>query len=289
MVGKEDIASCYTKVTLLCASSQGEYPYIEQSKANVEQHGGSVQISAGERAVQERFPGINGDLTNAREYFNYSCGWADAEGCIKYLAQQCASAEVSFVSGAYGKVTSLLVDADVFTGVKTPSGDVLHGDYFILATGAWSLHLIDIGGVSVSNAQPVAFLQLTPSEAEMLSKNPVIIDLSTGWFVFPPTPRTHILKLAGHGYGYEVAEAGSKAGQTSAPALDKDNAASSFVPQDTEKALRGGLSLFLPSLKDRPFVRRRLCWCTDTGKGDFIVDKHSSYMNLFMATGGSGQ
>lgn len=130
--------------------------------------------------MHERFPGINGDLTNARGYFDPSCGWEDAEGCIKYLAQQCASAGVSFVSGPHGKVTSLLVDADVVTGVKTQSGDVVHGDYFILATGAWSPHLIDMGGVSVSNAQPVAFLQLTPSEAEMLSKNPVIIDLSTG-------------------------------------------------------------------------------------------------------------
>jgi sarcosine oxidase/L-pipecolate oxidase len=145
-----------------------------------------------------------------------------------------------------------------------------------------------MGGVSVSNAQPVAFLQLTPSEAKVLSGNPVIIDLSTGWFVFPPAPETHVLKRARHGYGYEVARARSQTERASAPVLLKDNATPNFLPEDAEKASRDGLSLFLPSLKSRPFIKRRMCWYTDTRKGNFIVDKHPCYKNLFMATVGAG-
>lgn len=144
--------------------------------------------------------------------------------------------------------------------------------------------------VSVSDVQPVGYMQLTPEEAQELQDCPVMIDFSTGWFVFPPTPGTQILKMARHGYGYEVVR-GIQARQThvSAPAMDKDNSASTFIPEDADKALRDGLALFLPKFKNREFIRRRLCWYTDTTKGNFIVDYHPDYSNLFLATGGSGQ
>lgn len=274
---------------LLCASSQGEHPYIEQSRENVVRRGGQVQSFGNGQALHARFPAIDGDLSTLKGYFNPACGWADAESSIRHLAQECESSGVSFVSGPRGTVTSLIVERDVMTSVKTQSGDTLQGDHFILATGAWSPHLIDMSHISVSNAQPVAFLQLTPAEAERLAQNPVIIDLSTGWFAFPPTPGTHLLKMARHGYGYEVSQKGVDNVQFSAPALEKDNAAPSFLPHDAERALKDGLALFMPSLKGLPFSRRRLCWYTDTRNGDFIVDKHPRHSNLFVATGGSGQ
>jgi sarcosine oxidase/L-pipecolate oxidase len=43
-----------------------------------------------------------------------------------------------------------------------------------------------------------------------------------------------------------------------------------------------------PELADRPFFKTRLCWYTDTATGDWIIDYHPSYKNLFVATGGSG-
>jgi len=39
-------------------------------------------------------------------------------------------------------------------------------------------------------------MQLTSEEAKELEGCPVILDLSTGWFAFPPTPGTNILKMA---------------------------------------------------------------------------------------------
>lgn len=279
----------FHKSGLLCASSQGEHPYIEQSKANVERRGGHVRSFQSGQALQERFPAIDGDLSTLKGYLNPSCGWADAEGSIQYLARKCASYGVSFVCGPCGTVTSLHVEGNDVISINTQTGDTIRGDQFILATGAWSPYLIDMSSVSISNAQPVAFVQLTPKEAKSLSSNPVIIDLSTGWFSFPPTPDTHLLKMARHGYGYEVPRMRKSNVQFSAPALTKDNAAPNFLPPDAEKALRDGLTQFMPSLKDRPFCRRRMCWYTDTRKGDFIVDKHPSHTNLYMATGGSGQ
>jgi sarcosine oxidase/L-pipecolate oxidase len=44
----------------------------------------------------------------------------------------------------------------------------------------------------------------------------------------------------------------------------------------------------LPSLHNRPFSKTRLCWYSDTRTGDFLIDYHPHWQNLFVATGDSG-
>ncbi|KEF62476.1 uncharacterized protein A1O9_00449 [Exophiala aquamarina CBS 119918] len=215
--------------------------------------------------------------------------------CILYLARRCNDAGISFLSGRHGTVTSLLTAGKRVAGVRTKAGAAILGDVTIIAMGAWTPHLLNMNRNSVSTGQPVGFLQLTSQEADDMRNCPVIINLSTGWFCFPPTPGTNILKMARHGYGYETttaqpphASAIGQADSSSAPSLSHNNATSGFIPADAEQALRHGLEQFFPRLRDRDFLRRRLCWYTDTPKGDFIVDYHPDYENLFMACGGSG-
>lgn len=274
---------------LLSLTQDLQHSYLDGSKDNLRTLGKSIQPFEGNE-IKARYPGIHGDLSRTRGYVNTASGWANAEGSIRYLARQCALAGVSFISGARGTVTSLLSDGKQITGVQTKSQIAVRADRVVLATGAWTPHLIDMDCVSVSDVQPVGYMQLTPEEAHELQGNPVMIDFSTGWFVFPPTPGTHVLKMARHGYGYEIVRQ-TQARQTdvSAPAMSEDNSASNFIPEDADKALRDGLALFLPKFRDREFIQRRLCWYTDTVKGNFIVDHHPGYDNLFLATGGSGQ
>ncbi|KAJ4288649.1 hypothetical protein N0V90_011886 [Kalmusia sp. IMI 367209] len=278
----------FHKSGLLCATQDVNHPYLEQSKENLRQLGKPVQSFGGNQA-RRQFPAIHGDLLGTKGYFNDACGWADAEGSILYLARQCASNGVSFLSGPSGTVKSLLLEDGKVVGVRTQSRSTIRGDHFVLAAGAWTSYLIDMAQVSVSNAQPVGFIQLTPEEAKEMEGCPIMINLSTGWFAFPPTPGTNILKVARHGYGYEILRSNEEQSRVfSAPGLTKNNAASNFLPQDAEEALREGLRLFLPKYKGRPFLRSRLCWYTDTRKGDFIVSYHPEYANVFIATGGSG-
>ncbi|KZF23062.1 FAD dependent oxidoreductase [Xylona heveae TC161] len=276
---------------LLCMAGEGSHPYLEQSQANLEKMGIKTQNLRGNE-MRERYPGvISGDLARARGYANTICGWADAQQAISYLARQCTQAGVSFLTGSHGTVLSLVTNgANEVIGVRTLTGAVIKSDQVILATGAWTPHLLDMANMSVSTGQPVGFLQLTEQEAEQMKDSPVIIDLSTGWFVFPPTPGTRILKMARHGYGYETSRTPSlqRDQKVSVPKLDSSNVNSTFLPTDAELALRQGLALFFPQLKDRPFINRRLCWYTDTPQGDFVIDHHPSYKNLFVATGGSG-
>lgn len=278
----------FYKSGLLCVTQDEFHPYLESSRKNLERLGKEVHPLVGNEA-KKRYPGIHGDLSRVKGYANTSCGWADAEGSIRYLAHKCSAVGISFIFGSRGTVTSLFHDGHRVTGILTKANTVLNADYVVLASGAWTPLIMDMQDVSVSDSQPVGFLQLTPEEAKEMEDLPVMIDLSTGWFAFPPTPGTHILKMARHGYGFEVLQNRNQNKNVSAPDLHKDNSRSTFIPEEADHALREGLALFFPKLKDRKFMRRRLCWYTDTPEGNFIVDHHSEYSNVFMATGGSGQ
>ena len=317
---KQEFAPFFHHSGLLCVQSQGSAEYLEQARENLQAlgNGANIQTFRGGEA-NAKYPGIRGDLAATTGYWNLSGGWADAEGSIGELVRRCARAGVAFISGRHGTVTSLVSSSSSSSSsssekkgtrriqaVQTAAGTTLSADTIILATGAWTPYLVDMSGRSISTGQPVAYIQLTPAEAADMQggRTPVMIDLSTGWFAFPPTPGTNLLKMARHGYGYEVPRSISSTSSSSsspsspetrndktfsAPSLSPSSSSKTTLPKDAEQALRAGLALFLPQFKDRPFVQQRLCWYTDTPAGDFIVDYHPECEGLFLATGGSGQ
>jgi sarcosine oxidase/L-pipecolate oxidase len=61
-----------------------------------------------------------------------------------------------------------------------------------------------------------------------------------------------------------------------------------WVPQEGEDACRAALKEIIPSLAERPFTHARICWYTDTPRGDFLITYHPDFEGLFLATGGSG-
>jgi sarcosine oxidase/L-pipecolate oxidase len=289
---QKDFSPFFYRSELLCSQSGTEFgnAYLKEAKSNLESIGAKVDLwSYTGREVNERYSGIHGDLSQTSGYCNLDAGWADAAKSIEHLADLCKSAGVTLRSGESGTVTELITTGNeghrAITGVRTTDGQVSNADTVIMATGAWTSHLIGAGNRFISTGQPVGYMQLTPEEAHQMRKNPVMINLSTGWFAFPPYPGDNILKMARHGYGFETTHTSDSA-QYSAPSMASQY---DYMPADAEQALRDGLALFLPKLKDRPFSRKRLCWYTDTPNGDFIVDYHPDYSNLFLATGGSGQ
>ncbi|OKL59921.1 hypothetical protein UA08_04652 [Talaromyces atroroseus] len=279
----------YHETGILIVSDDGGHSYLNKAKEQVQSQG--TQISIFDDASQIRNAHrefASGTLQQYQGYLNPRAGWADSAEAIRFLAAQCAALGVSFVTGTRGSVESLVLDGAQVVGVNVREGPALLADHVILATGAWTPRLIDLTSSAVSTAQPVGFIQLTADEADRIRNMPIAIDFSSGFFVFPPTPRSNILKCARHGYGYETRVSGEQQ-QISAPELHGDGTRSLFLPTDAELSLREGLRRFFsPSISERPFVKKHLCWYTDTPQGDFIVDHHPDLRNLFLATGGSG-
>ncbi|OJJ00707.1 hypothetical protein ASPVEDRAFT_51832 [Aspergillus versicolor CBS 583.65] len=279
----------YHQSGFILLSETANNKYLQSSKQNIIDKGGHVDDFSDISQMRSLYPSIEARLPAAEGYHNPVGGWADAAGSIGHLASECSVAGVSFITGRRGTVHSLRRSSNRVVGVNLADGSHLLAAQVILATGAWSNRLLDLRHTASSSGQPVGFIQLTSEEADKFAKVPVMINMTTGVFSFPPTPGTNILKLARHGYGFAT-EVRSEATGTviSGPRRDGSNAASGYLPDDADAALRDGLRAFFPSLGERTWMNRRLCWYTDTPTGDFIIDRHPELEGLFVATGGAG-
>ncbi|KAK7402682.1 hypothetical protein QQX98_011545 [Neonectria punicea] len=278
----------YSSGFVMLADKSGNR-YLESSKAVNESLGGELAEYSDASEVLTKFPCIPSRLDGLSAYVNENGGWADAEKSILQLSQQCSLAGVNFITGSRGKVLSLRHSGKRVIGVNVAQGEPLLASQIIIATGAWSNRLLPMAHATTASGQPVGFIQLTPEEAEPLRKMPVIINLSTGIFCFPPTPDTNILKVARHGYGFATTVPIEDSPRfVSSPKRDGNNAAASYLPSDAEEGLRDGLRQLLPDFSNSPWMDRRLCWYSDTPEGDFVIDYHPQADGLFIATGGAG-
>jgi sarcosine oxidase/L-pipecolate oxidase len=249
-----------------------------------------------------------GGTSGTQGYINNYAGWADAEKSMDWLYTRVqATNRVTFVSGT---VSSLAHDGDVITGATLASGKSLTADLVILATGAWTASLLDLSGQATATGQVVAYMPITDEEQASLAKMPVLLNLTTGLFIIPPSH--NVLKVARHAYGYLNPVTPATTSTTTPLQLSPSTSSSSSsaatqpisqprtnltvpsalsIPPKGTASLRSALREMLPAhpqLHDRPFSQERLCWYTDTPTGDFIVSYHPRWRGLFVATGGSG-
>ena len=292
---ESEYAQYYHQSGILIISRKGGHSYLTQAKERVRSQGSKINVFDDASSIRDTYQEFSsGTLPECEGYTNPRSGWVESAEAVNHLASQCTASGVSFVTGARGCVDSLVLDGTRVIGVNTKEDPPLLADYVVLATGAWTSRIVDLTSSAVSTGQPVGFIQLTAEEAGGLRGIPIVINLDNGFFVFPPTLGSNLLKCARHGYGYEtrvsVTTPAGKQQQISAPSVHGDGKRTVFLPQDAEVSLREGLRRFFsPEIAERPFVRKHLCWYTDTPLGDFIVDHHPQLQNLFLATGGSGQ
>jgi glycine/D-amino acid oxidase-like deaminating enzyme len=60
------------------------------------------------------------------------------------------------------------------------------------------------------------------------------------------------------------------------------------VSPDAVTAARAYLRRRFPSLADAPLVESRVCQYENTSNGDFIIDRHPDFANVWIVGGGSG-
>ncbi len=222
-------------------------------------------------------------------YINKRSGWADAEGGMLWLRKQVEA--LGRVDFRQGEVTSLVKDGNKVTGAKLTSGEIVGADLVIVATGAWTGKLVDLRGRAQATGQVLCYLDITAEEQERLSKCPVLLNMSSGMFIIPPSNR--VLKVARHGFGLAnptqvpSPDNPSQKITVSLPKTTHDDP-NLWVPNEGEIACRQALREMIPALAERPFIKSKICWYTDTPKGDFLITYHPDYEGLFIASGGSG-
>ncbi|GAP92461.1 putative FAD dependent oxidoreductase [Rosellinia necatrix] len=260
-------------------------------------------------------------------YLNTAAGWADADGSMRWLYDRVTeTGRVAFVNGTVETLETDGDGGDDgdprVTGARLASGDSLSADLVIVAAGAWTPSLIDLSGQAVATGQCIAYLRLTDDEQAKLAQMPICLNLTDGCFAIPP--RDGVLKMARHAYGYlnpqpvsheplgrrcrcptpkdsnddmgKEPSAASASTMTTATTTRISQPRTHLtdptlsIPAEAASDLRRAMRRMFPwpELADRPFFQTRLCWYTDTATGDWIIDYHPTYKNLFVATGGSG-
>ncbi|KAI9929161.1 hypothetical protein MW887_001565 [Aspergillus wentii] len=260
--------------------------YVENSYNNVKTiYGDEVEWLPSKTDVLRAAPAFGSQLNVAGGYVNWGSGWSDAEAGVRYVKQRLdADGKVLFQTGELERI--LFDDTGKATGVVLSDNTTLTADLVVLATGAWTAKLVDLRGRAISTGQAIAYMTITDEEQERLAHMPTLLNFATGMFIIPP--RNNLLKIARHAYGYHNPKAVPVPGSKDEKMEVSLPETGVPIPLEGEEAFRDALKQLLPGFADRPFVDSRICWYTDTPKGDFIVTHHPNHPGLFLATGGSG-
>ncbi|KZF22486.1 FAD dependent oxidoreductase [Xylona heveae TC161] len=277
--------------------------YVRDSFENVRQEaGGAIHGPSGKPLVEELCDAEairdvlgSGGGSGSWGYINRSSGWADAEAAMRYARSKLEA--TGRVECRKGEVKRLLQrstsSGKEIAGVELIDGSTITAELTVLTAGAWSGRLVDLRGRVQATGQVVAYVRLTPEEQERLQNMPVLLNLSTGMFIFPP--RNCLLKVARHGYGYsnpvKVPHPEKEDGSSIHVSLPRTtvDVPTQQIPHEGEQACRQALQEMVPGIGDREWLSTRICWYSDTPEGDWLVDFHPEYNNtLFVATGDSG-
>jgi glycine/D-amino acid oxidase-like deaminating enzyme len=160
--------------------------------------------------------------------------------------------------------------------VRTASGRAIHAGAFVFACGPWLPKLFPhLLGTRIYPTRQEIFFFAPPAGDGRFSppQLPVWIDFSDvrGPYGFPD------LESRGFKLGFD----------RHGPAFDPDTGDRRVSAGGLEEAYRFLAERF-PDLADAPLVESRVCQYESTSSGDFLIDRHPDFDNVWLAGGGSG-
>lgn len=158
--------------------------------------------------------------------------------------------------------------------IKTASGESISAAAYIFACGPWLPKIFpDILGGRIFPTRQELFFFGAPSGDSRFS---------------PPSMPTW-LQMRDEFYGMPDLESrGFKiAHDHHGPLVDPDTQSRTATPEaiDTAKEF---LARRFPALKDAPILESRVCQYENTSSGDFLIDRHPAFENVWLVGGGSG-
>jgi sarcosine oxidase len=158
--------------------------------------------------------------------------------------------------------------------VTTQGGEAISAGTFVFACGPWLPKLLPgvLKDRIFPTRQEVLFFGVPPGDKRFEPPAlPVWIDFGAEIYGLPD--------LESRGFKVALDRHG--------PPIDPDTT-DRLVPPDSVGAMRAFLAERFPALKDAPLVESRVCQYENTSNGDFLIDRHPDFENVWMAGGGSG-
>jgi glycine/D-amino acid oxidase-like deaminating enzyme len=183
------------------------------------------------------------------------------------------------VAGAYGVAyrqarVAPLDESAAAPVLRLDDGETLSADQVVLACGPWLPALCPqaIGPRIRPTRQEVLHFGVPAGDARFaIERLPVWIDFASGLYGIPDVD-THGFKVGIDAHG---------------PAIDPDTA-DRVVGADAVATVRAFFARRFPGLMTAPLVDARVCQYENTSSGDFIIDRHPAWANVWVVGGGSG-
>lgn len=158
--------------------------------------------------------------------------------------------------------------------VATRSGNRIKADVFVFACGPWLPKLFPelLGGRIHPTRQEVFFFGPPAGERRFTAPQmPTWIDFGAEMYGLPD--------LENRGFKVALDRHGAS--------IDPETAERNITPELLDE-VRRFLAARFPAMKDAPLLETRVCQYENTSNGDFLIDRHPDFDNVWLLGGGSG-
>ncbi|HXQ72176.1 MAG TPA: FAD-dependent oxidoreductase [Pyrinomonadaceae bacterium] len=215
--------------------------------------------------LRERFPQLKFDGVDWA-VFEPDAGVLMARRAVQAVALKARANGVDYLEES---IAAPITDRNV----RTTSGREIAAKHLVFACGPWLPKLFPdlLGGLIQVTKQEVFFLGVPPGDHFKAPQLPTWVDFNDLVYGMPA--------LDGRGAKIAIDEHG--------PEFDPDWG-ERIVAAESTKAVREYLARRLPMLADAPVTETRVCQYENTSNGDFLIDRHPTFENVWLVGGGSG-
>ena len=243
-------------------------PYALASMKMMQAAGAKFEKLASDE-LRRRFPQIAFD-EGAWGIFEPESGVLMARRAVQAVVRQAQKIGVTYrceavLAGSTGHVSG--------SRRHLPGGGSLSANNFVFACGPWLPRVFPdlLGDRIFPSRQEVFFFGVPPGVQFAMPAMPTWID-SKDEFYGMPDLESRGFKVANDKHGEKVdPDTQSRIASPSAMAAAKEYVARRF-----------------PQLKNAPVVETRVCQYENTSNGDFLIDRHPDFDNVWLVGGGSG-
>ncbi len=225
----------------------------------------------GRDELARRWPQVEtGDIEQAS--FEPQSGYLLARRACHAVARAFERAGGTIVTG---RARPAGFESGKVAALQLEDGPRITADDFVFACGPWLPSLFPelLGALLTTSRQEVYYFG-TPAgdRAHDETRMPVWADFGERiWYGIPGSERR----------GFKIAD------DSRGPPIDPERAERT-PSRDGIASARDYLARRFPAMAGAPLIDARVCQYTNTGNGDFIVDRHPEAKNLWLVGGGSG-
>lgn len=258
----------FVKTGILWLARDGD-PYCEATLTTLQKLGVNHERLAREELI-ERYPQLSLGPGIAWGIIEPDSGVLLARRAVQATVAEARAIGVDYLEQA---VAAPVTDGKV-NSLRTVSGNEIAGDRFVFACGPWLPKLFpELLRELIHVTRQEVFFFGVPAGDESFSVGamPAWVDFNDLVYALP--------NVDGRGFKIAIDEHG--------PEFDPDSG-ERVVSSAGLKAVREYLAQRVPRLADAPVTETRVCQYENTSNGDFLIDRHPGFENVWLVGGGSG-